>query len=55
MDLERGEQELGRHNLSDRDVAIREAAHYAAEFKASKKTPLASVEERVTFFVTGMN
>jgi DNA-binding transcriptional ArsR family regulator len=38
MDLERVEQELGRLNLGDRDIAIREAAHYAAEFKASKKT-----------------
>lgn len=38
MDLARGEQELGRLNLGDRDVAIREAAHYAAEVKAAKKT-----------------
>jgi hypothetical protein len=38
MDLARGEQELGRLNLGDRDVAIREAAHYAAEIKAAKKT-----------------
>lgn len=38
LDLERAEQEFGRLNLGDRDIAIREAAHYAAEFKASKKT-----------------
>jgi len=38
MDLARGEQEIGRLSLTDREVAIREAGHYAAEVKTAKKT-----------------
>jgi AraC-like DNA-binding protein len=38
MDLARGEEELGRLKLGERDAAIREAAHYAAAVKAAKKS-----------------